>query len=55
MQNDPAFKLHQKHFFQDHVSDTSSQYNLATAKFFGAGPGKADKLEPSKTLGNTFK
>lgn len=54
MLKDPAFKQAQKRFFQDHVSDTSSQYNLATAKFFGAGPGKAEKIEPSKTLGNSF-
>ena len=50
---DPAFKQNQKRFFQNEVSDTSSQFNAAQAKFFDGG--NTGKVNPANTIGDKFK
>ena len=50
---DPAFKLAQKKFFQNEVSDTASQYNAAAGKFFDAG-GAAGPITAENTIGGKF-
>ena len=52
MANDPAFKLSQKRFFQNEVSDTASQFNGAAAKFFDGGSGPKPTVDG--TLGPRF-
>ena len=52
LKNDPAFKLAQKKFFQENVSDSASQYNMATSKFFDDG--NTGKVSVENTIGNKF-
>ena len=52
MRNDPSFKLAQKRFFQNDVSDTASQYNAAANKFFDGGA--QGKLNAENTIGDKF-
>lgn len=52
MREDPGFKLSQKKFFQNEVSDTASQYNANASKFFDGG--LKGKAVPENTIGNKF-
>ena len=52
VKNDPDFAHAQKKFFQGDVSDTASQYQKATQKFFDSGV--EGRVDPGQTLGNKF-